>query len=55
MVEGYTIVEALEFCIDYMHEYIVTTRRVWDDKENSLMYDEMLEGGERVRRLPPGL
>jgi hypothetical protein len=35
-----------------MQSYTITTRRVWDDPS---MYDEILEGAERVRRLPPDL
>ena len=52
MAEGYAMVEALEFCIEYMQEYTVTTPRVWDDKEDPTRYDEILEGGKRAHRLP---
>jgi hypothetical protein len=38
-----------------MQKYTVTTRRVWDDKENPSMYDVILKGAERARRLPPDL
>ena len=55
MVEGYAIVEALGFCTEYMQEYMSSTRRVWDDKEDPSMYDEILEGNERARRLSPDL
>lgn len=55
MAEGYAIVEALGFCTEYMQEYTVTTRRVWDDKEDPSMYDEILEGSGRTRRLSPDL
>lgn len=55
MAEGYAIVEALGFCTEYMQEYTVTTRRVWDDKEDPSMYDEILEGGGRARHLPSDL
>ena len=55
MTKGYVIVEALGFCTEYMQEYTITTRRVSDDKENLSMYDEILEGGERMCRLPPDI
>ena len=55
MVEGYVVVEALGYCTEYMQSYTVTTRRVWDDKEDPSMYDEILEGAERACRLPPDL
>ena len=55
MAEGYAVVEALGFCTEYMQEYRTTTRRVWDDKEDPSMYDEILEGSERARRLSPDL
>jgi hypothetical protein len=38
-----------------MQEYTVTIRRVWDDKEDPSMYNEILEGAKRARRLPPDL
>jgi hypothetical protein len=55
MASGYAIVEALGFCTEYMQEYTTTTRRVWDDKEDPAMYDEILEGNERTRYLSPNL
>lgn len=55
MAEGYTIVQALGFCTEYMQEYTTTSRRVWDDKEDPSMYDEILEGNDRPRYLTPNL
>ena len=55
MAKGYAIVEALGFCTEYMQDYTVTIQRVWDDKEDPSMYDEILEGGARARHLPPNL
>ncbi len=55
MASGYAIVEALGFCTEYMQEYTTTARRVWDDKEDPAMYDEILEGNERTRYLSPNL
>lgn len=51
MAEGYAMVEALVFCIEYMQEYTVTTQRVWDNKEDPSMYDEILEGTRRAHHL----
>ncbi len=51
MAEGYTVVEAQGFCTEYMQEFKGSTRRVWDDKEDPTMYDEILEGSGRVRHL----
>ena len=53
MAEGYAIVKALGFCTEYMQEYTSTTRRVWDDKEDPSIYDEILESNEHARRLSP--
>ena len=52
MAEGYAMVEALGFCTKYMQEFIATTQRVWNDKEDPSrndkedpsMNDEVLEG-----------
>ena len=55
MAKGYAIVEALEFCTEYMQEYKTTTRRVWDDKEDPSMYDEILEGDKRPPYLTTNL
>ncbi len=51
MTEGYTIVEAQGFCIEYMQEFKGSTQRVWDDKEDPTMYDEILEGSRQVHHL----
>ena len=53
MAEGYAIDEALGFCTEYMQSYTVTSRRVWDDKEDPTMNDEILEGVGRPRILTP--
>ncbi len=45
MVEGYALEEALGFCIEYLQDITATRRRVWDDKEDLTMVDEVLEGG----------
>jgi hypothetical protein len=53
MAEGYAIDEALGFCTEYMTSYSITSRRVWDDKEDPTMNDEILEGVGRSRILTP--
>lgn len=55
MAECHSLVEALGYCTEYMQDYTITTRRVWDDKEDPSMYDEIIEGAGRMRRLPPDL
>ena len=53
MGEGYAIDEALGFCTEYMQTYTITSHRVWDDKEDPTMNDEILEGVGRLRILTP--
>ena len=43
--------EALGFVSKYMSSYTPTTRRVWDDKEDPSMNDEILEGKGKPRML----
>ena len=51
IAEGYAIDETFGFCIDYMQLYTVTSRRIWDDKEDPTMNDEILEGVGRPKIL----
>lgn len=44
IAQGYQVEQALGFITEYMSEYNVTTRRIWDDKEEPTMVDEILEG-----------
>lgn len=44
IAQGYQVEQALGFITEYMSEYNITTRRVWDDKEEPSMVDEILEG-----------
>jgi hypothetical protein len=44
MAKGYALKEALGFCIEYIQDFIATRQRVWDDKEDPTMIDEVLEG-----------
>jgi hypothetical protein len=51
MARGYIMDESLGFCTEYMQECILTKRRVWDDKEDPVMNDEVIEGKGRPRSL----
>jgi hypothetical protein len=51
MVEGYTIEEALKFRIEYLQDFIVTKQRVWDEKEDHCMVDEVVEGNDHLQKL----
>ena len=53
MAEGYAIDEAFGFCIEYMQSYMHTSRRIWDDKDDPTMNDEILEGVGRQMTLTP--
>jgi hypothetical protein len=44
MATSYAIEEALIFCTKYIKRFQSTRRRVWDDKEEPTMHDEILEG-----------
>jgi hypothetical protein len=54
MANGYSIEEALGFCIKYIQE-VKTTRRVLDDKEEPTMNDEVLEGNSHPHTLSGNL
>ena len=51
IAQGYQVERALGFITEYMSEYNVTTRRVWDNKEEPTMVDEILEGKGKPKRL----
>ena len=51
IAQGYQVEQALGFITEYMSEYFVTTRRVWDDKEEPSMVDEILEGKGKPKLL----
>ena len=55
MARGYIMEEALGFCTEYMQNCTMTSRRVWDDKEEPSMNDEVLQGKGRRRILSPEL
>jgi hypothetical protein len=54
MATRYVIEEALGFCTEYIQD-VKFTRRVWDDKEEPTMHDEILEGNGCSCRLNANL
>ncbi len=50
MSMGYSLEEALGFCTKYIQE-VKSTWRVWDDKEEAIMHDEILEVNGCPQRL----
>jgi hypothetical protein len=44
MAEGYAMSETLGYCTEYMQRFHGTRRRVWDDREEQRMMDEMVQG-----------
>ena len=48
---GYEAEEALGFITEYMSEYNMTSQRVWDDKKEPAMVDEILEGKGKLKLL----
>ena len=55
IAQGYQVEEALGFITEYMTEYNITSRRVWDDKEEPTMVDEILEGKGKLKLLSEAL
>jgi hypothetical protein len=55
MVEGYTIEEVLGFCIEYLQDFTSTKQRVWDEKEDQCMVDEVVEGNGHPQKLSVNL
>ncbi len=45
MAEGYALEEALGFCTEYLQDFMATRKRVWDDKEDLTMVDEVFDRG----------
>jgi hypothetical protein len=50
MAEGYAMEDTLGFCTEYLTRYSPTARRVWDEKEEQIMVEEMLQGKAGMRR-----
>ena len=48
MAKGYVLEETLGFCTEYMVEFQSTRRRVWDDKEDDRVADEVPEGSGSI-------
>lgn len=51
MAEGYALEESLGFCTEYIQEFESTRRRVWDDKEDARVADEVPEGNGKPRKM----
>ncbi len=49
MAKGYALEEALGFCTKYLQDFTATRIRVWDNKEDLTMVDEVFEGGGHPR------
>lgn len=43
MLEGYAVKEVLGFYIEYLQDFTTTKWKVWDDKKEPCMYDEVFE------------
>ncbi len=44
MVKGYAFEEALGFCTKYLQDFTTTQCKMWDEKENQIIFDEVFEG-----------
>ena len=55
IAHGYQVEQVLGFVTKYMAAYNVTIRRIWDDKEEPTMVDEILEGKGKSRELSEDL
>jgi len=44
MAEGYAMSETLGYCTEYLQYFEGTHRRIWDDKEEQRMNDEVVQG-----------
>jgi hypothetical protein len=53
MAEGYAMSETLGYYTEYMQRFGGTGRRVWDDKKDSKMNDEILTGNGWSRLMSP--
>ncbi len=51
MAMGYSIEEALNFYMKYIQKVKSTRKKVWDDKEELTMHDEVLEGNGCLHKL----
>jgi hypothetical protein len=55
MAIGYSTEEALGFCTKYIQDVKSTRRRVWDEKEEPIMHDEIIEGNGRPHKFSVNL
>lgn len=55
IAQGYQTEQVLGFITEYMSGYNITSRRVWDDREEPAMVDEILQGKGKLKVLPEEL
>jgi hypothetical protein len=51
MAEGYAMTETLGYNTKTLQRFTTTKKRVWDDKEDSRMNNEVVQGGGWARPL----
>jgi len=47
MAYGYLREESIKFLNEYLLECTPMTKRAWNEEEEAIMYDEILEGAKR--------
>lgn len=55
IAQGYQTKQALDYITEYMIDYNITSRRVWDDQEEQSMVDEILQGKGKPKLLSEAL
>jgi hypothetical protein len=51
MAEGYAMSETLGYSTEYMQCFQGNTQHVWDDKEENIIIDEIVQGNGWLRRM----
>lgn len=51
MAEGYVMPKTLGYCTEYMHWFQGSSRHVWDNKEEQIMNDEVVQGSGWLHRM----
>jgi hypothetical protein len=51
MAEGYAMFETLGYSTEYMQRFQGTTRYVWDDKDENIMINEIVQGNGWSKRV----
>ncbi len=56
MTKGCALEESLSsFCMEHLQDFVVAKGRMWDEKENDNMNDEMLEGSGHAQIMSANL